>query len=343
MRQSAADGDGRPFRILSLDGGGIKGTFTAAFLAALEAMTGRRLVDHFDLITGTSTGGIIAVALGLGVPAEDVLRLYREQGPSIFPVPRRGVLGWAAGQWRHVFGPKHSQEVLMRAVKGVVGERKFGESRVRLVIPAFDGNRGAVQLFKTAHSPDYKQDYLLPAATVAVGTAAAPTYFQAYTEAGGGCYLDGGLWANSPVVVGLLEATCILGRRIEDVELLSVGTTTCPYHVSHARRNGGFLRWATGLADVFMQAQVEAALGQARLMVGERMLRVNAEAAPGRFSIDNASAIAELKDLGDQAARRHEKEVSQRFLFAPAEPFTPFYAVGQPAPAEGATTSTAER
>lgn len=330
MTENEGDGTGRPFRILSLDGGGIKGAFTAAFLAALEVMTGKRLVEHFDLMTGTSTGGIIAVALGLGVPADDVLRLYKEQGPSIFPIPRRGFIGWAAEQWRHVFGPKHSQEVLMRAVKGVVGERRFGESKVRLVIPAFDGNRGAVQLFKTAHSPYYKQDYLLPAATVAVGTAAAPTYFPAYTEAGGGCYLDGGLWANSPVVVGILEATCVLGHRIENVELLSVGTTTCPYHVSHARRSGGFLRWATGLAEVFMQAQVEAALGQARLMVGERMVRVDAEAAPGRFSIDNASAIAELKDLGDQAARRHEKEISQRFLLAPAERFAPYYPIRQP-------------
>jgi patatin-like phospholipase/acyl hydrolase len=321
--------DDRRFRILSLDGGGIKGTFTAAFLTALEAMTHKRVADHFDLITGTSTGGIIAVALGLGVPAEEILKMYQNQGPSIFPIPRRGLLGWAAEQWRHVFGPKHSQEVLMKAIKGVVGERKFGESKVRLVIPAFDGNRGAVHLFKTAHSPDYKQDYLLPAVTVAMGTAAAPTYFQAYTEAGGGCYLDGGLWANSPVVVGVLEATCVLGHRIEDVELLSVGTTTCPYHVSHARRNGGFLSWATGLADVFMQAQVEAALGQATLMVGERMLRVNAEVAPGRFSIDNASTIVELKDLGEQAARRHEKEVRERFLFAPAETFTPIYSVGE--------------
>ncbi len=99
----------------------------------------------------------------------------------------------------------------------MVGGHKLGDSKVRLVVPAFDGDRGSVQLFKTAHRPEYKQDYLLPASTVAVGTAAAPTYFPAYTEAGGGCYLDGGLWANSPAVVGLLEATCILGRDIDDV------------------------------------------------------------------------------------------------------------------------------
>jgi hypothetical protein len=129
------------------------------------------------------------------------------------------------------------------------------------------------------------------------------------------------------VVVGLLEATCILGHHIDQVELLSVGTTTSPYHVSHKRRNGGIAHWAAGLPEVFMQAQVEAALGQARLMTRDRLLRIDEVAAPGRFSIDNAGEIADLKALGQQAARQHEKEISRRFLFAPAEPFHPFYAV----------------
>ena len=75
----------RRFRILSLDGGGVKGTFTASFLAELERMTGKRVVDHFDLITGTSTGGIIAIALGLGVGTEAILGFYERDGPAIFP------------------------------------------------------------------------------------------------------------------------------------------------------------------------------------------------------------------------------------------------------------------
>ena len=327
MSLSEAEGARRPFRVLALDGGGIKGTFTAAVLAELEAMTGKRLADHFDLITGTSTGGIIAVALGLELPAARLLELYAGRGTSIFPIPRPGWRGWLAEWWRHLRGPKHSQEALEKEIREVLGTRKLGESKTRLVIPAFDGVRGSVQLFKTAHTPDYKQDYQLEAATVALGTAAAPTYFRGYAQAGGGCYLDGGLWANSPVVVGLLEATFILGRDIDDVELLSIGTTTSPYHVSDKRRNGGIAHWVAGLPEVFMQAQVEAALGQAKLMTKGRMLRIDEMAAPGRFSIDNAGQIADLKALGQQAARQNEKEISRRFLFAPAEPFRPFYPV----------------
>ena len=73
------------FRVLSLDGGGIKGTFTASVLAELEKMTGKRIADYFDLITGTSTGGLIAIALGLGIPAREVLDFYEKRGPEIFP------------------------------------------------------------------------------------------------------------------------------------------------------------------------------------------------------------------------------------------------------------------
>ncbi len=71
----------QPFRILSLDGGGIMGAFAASALAAFERRTGRRIVDHFDLITGTSTGGIIAIGLAMGATAEEVCRFYRSEGP----------------------------------------------------------------------------------------------------------------------------------------------------------------------------------------------------------------------------------------------------------------------
>lgn len=315
----------QPFRILALDGGGIMGTFTAAVLAELERMTGKRVWEYFDLITGTSTGGIIAVALGLGIPAERILKLYDEQGLRIFPPPRLWLLGRAWWNLKHVFRPKHSQQVLRQVVEDVVGDRKFGHSKVRLVIPAFDADRGGPQLFKTAHRPEYKQDYLLPAVTVALGTAAAPTYYPAYTAAGGGCYIDGGVWANCPVMIGLLEATCVLKQPIDQVELLSIGTTTEPFHVNARRRTGGILRWGRAAIALFMQGQVEGALGQARLMTNHRMLRVNSVTAPGRFTMDDATVVAELKSLGEQAARIHEREISQRFLFAPASPFTPHW------------------
>src|SRR5439155_11838233 len=80
MSESTSNGAGRPFGILSLDGGGIRGAFTAAFAAEVEKRLGRPLADYFDLIAGTSTGAIIAVALALREPAEQIERFYRERG-----------------------------------------------------------------------------------------------------------------------------------------------------------------------------------------------------------------------------------------------------------------------
>jgi patatin-like phospholipase/acyl hydrolase len=72
------------FKILSLDGGGIQGAFIAAFLAKIQENVSEALVQYFDLITGTSTGGLIAVALGMGVTPQDIMALYEKEGPSIF-------------------------------------------------------------------------------------------------------------------------------------------------------------------------------------------------------------------------------------------------------------------
>ena len=75
------------YRILCLDGGGIKGVFTAAALARIEEQTKKKIVDHFDLICGTSTGGIIR--LGMGLSTAELLNFYRERGPVIFPATSR--------------------------------------------------------------------------------------------------------------------------------------------------------------------------------------------------------------------------------------------------------------
>src|SRR6266576_55466 len=98
------------FRILSLDGGGIKGAFTASVVAALEKDTGKAAADYFDLITGTSTGGIVAIGLGLGLPAKQIMEFYSKHGPTIFP--STSLIQRTRGFIRQLFAPKHSHDVL---------------------------------------------------------------------------------------------------------------------------------------------------------------------------------------------------------------------------------------
>lgn len=144
------------FRVLSLDGGGIKGTFTAAVLAELEHVTGKRVADYFDLIAGTSTGGILGIALGLGLSAAQILQFYRERGPIIFPVT--GLLGRTYGFFSRLIRAKRDQSVLRAQLGQVLGSRAFGESKCRLIIPAFDATYGRVFIFKTAHHPRFQFD-----------------------------------------------------------------------------------------------------------------------------------------------------------------------------------------
>ena len=109
------------FRILALDGGGIKGAFTAAVLAEWEEATQSRVVDHFDLISGTSTGGILAIGLGMGLSATEMLQFYKQRGPHIFPVTGFGrKFGRAL---RQVMQPKYSGEVLRRELLSAFKER----------------------------------------------------------------------------------------------------------------------------------------------------------------------------------------------------------------------------
>jgi hypothetical protein len=320
------------FRILSLDGGGIKGTFSASVLAELERMTGKRMVDYFDLITGTSTGGIIALALGLGLSARDVLDFYEHKGTSIFPTT--GVHRRLKYVYRFL-GPQRNQRALREAVATVFGERSLGESSCRLLIPSYDGNSGRIHLFKTAHHPSYKQDYLKSAAEVALATSAAPTYFPAFTGTNGTAFLDGGIWANCPAMIGAIEAISVLKKDPTELEVLSVGTTGEPFHISARRRTGAFLFWNKGIVDLLLNAQADSIIGQVGILTGRSPLRVNAIVSPGRFGMDDATAIKDLVALGIREARVSEAEVSRRFLSVRAARF-------EPCPAECAKDSATQ-
>ena len=320
------------FRILSLDGGGIKGAFTAAVLASFEADTKLKIIDHFDLIAGTSTGGILAIGLALGLSAEELLNFYRERGARIFPAT--SLIERTAGLFRQILkGPKISQQTLRQELVAILHDRKFGEARCRLVIPSYDAMSGRIYVFKTAHHPRLRYDVEAPAVDVALATSAAPTYFAAapFPTHRDGSYVDGGVWANCPALVGLVEATVILKQPLSDIDILSIGTTNAPFSISK-NKNASALKWNLGLINLMFEAQMEAALAQASLLIENRLHRVNFVANPGDFSLDDASpdAIAKLSNVGWQTARKreHAEVIRVRFLNGvPVAKFQP-YSIG---------------
>ena len=314
---------GRPFRILSLDGGGVRGAYTAAVLAQIEENTGKRLVDYFDLVAGTSTGGIIAIGLGLGIPASRILDFYKTRSNVIFP--STGVQGRFLARVRQLAAAKHKGTALDAALREIFGDRLLGESSCRLLIPSYDAVAGDVHVFKTAHSPRVLEDYKRRAADVARATSAAPTYLPMFVSSWGQQFLDGGVWANCPSTSAILEAVGVLGAALDDIHLLSVGTTTPAFSAEKSGAGGGIFQYGLGvtIVELLMQAQATGSFAQTRLLLKKRAMRIDTMVNRGRFQLDDARGVSALVALGVRDGRHRASEVADRFLHEPAPAFAP--------------------
>jgi len=312
-------------RILCIDGGGIKGVFPASFLAASEEAAGIPIADFFDLIVGTSTGGIIALGLGLGMSARDILRFYVERGPVIFGGNRR------LRFLRHWVRAKYDLAPLTEALNDVLGDRKLGESSKRLVIPSFNVDTGEVHIWKTAHTRRLERDFMHSAVEVALSTAAAPTYLPTYRAESGTPLIDGGIWANNPILIATVEAIGVLGWRPDELHILSLGCTTPPLDLNWGRRRSlGLLGWAPKLVDVFLTAQSASAIGMVQHLLPNRqqLIRISPAVGKNRYELDRVSEIPSLKGLGDFEARKALPQLRPIFFQSPVQDdFEPFYSV----------------
>ncbi len=213
-------------RILCIDGGGILGAFPAAFLAEMEQHLDNPIGSYFDLIAGTSTGGILAIGLSLGFPASELLDFYEKRGPGIFGEDHGGLTKAVYRKlrsFRWLYRPKHDSDVLRAALQEVLGDRRIGDARTRLVVPAWNPTSKSVYIYKTAHHPRLKTDYRSHAVDAALATSAAPTYFQQHITQHGVGLLDGGIWANNPIAIAAVEAITLLGWARESLHILSLG------------------------------------------------------------------------------------------------------------------------
>lgn len=230
----------KQFTILSIDGGGIRGLIPAKVLAELERelkiqSSDKSLYEYFDLICGTSTGAILAIAISLGIPANDLVHFYKEHAQDIFP---RWYLKVLPRKSRAILTSIYSNKVLIRKLKEIYTKANGGriplikDLKTKVCIPVFNGNDGQINIIKTRHCEDFFRDYKLPAHEVALSSASAPVYFPPHTfsfsnEFGEGLnvnMIDGGIFANNPSLIGILEATEKLNYDFSDIRLLSLGT-----------------------------------------------------------------------------------------------------------------------
>jgi hypothetical protein len=303
-------------RILTIDGGGIKGVFPAAFLAGLEDQLGGPVADYFDLIAGTSTGGIIAIGLGLGLTSREILRLYCENANRIFP-RGRGLPG------RGVFRAKYANSALRQVLTEVFGEQVLGESSTRLVIPSLNLAAEKVHIYRTSHAASAFNDGRVRAVDVALATVAAPSYFPIHLSPEGVPFIDGSLWACNPVGLAVIEALGTLGWAREKIRVLSLGCTSSPLNIAWKKRTSfGSSYWGARLADVFFTAQSSSALVTAQTLIGdEHVFRMNPHMSHQRFALDAVEHLSELRELGQTEASHAYPQLAPEFFRGKAAQF----------------------
>ncbi|MBL0388495.1 patatin-like phospholipase family protein [Tumebacillus sp. ITR2] len=309
-------------KILAIDGGGIKGVFPASFLASLEEKIGQNIGDYFDLIVGTSTGGIIALGLGLGMSAQELLTFYEQKGPGIFSKETRR--GWLSRAKKSKYDPQALQNALIESF----GDQLLGECKTRVVVPSQNLIDGKIHIYKTAHHKRFVTDYKEKVVTAAMATTAAPLFFPAHVSETGVPMVDGGLGANNPVGLAVVEAIGVLGWDASDLRVLSLGCTSEPFVVDY--KSSGLTTWVNNIAiiNTFMTAQSFHSLGTAMLLAGrDNVVRISPTVPKDKFKLDGVEGIQELKALGVSEAREQFPLLSGTFFQSKAEPFEPLYSL----------------
>jgi patatin-like phospholipase/acyl hydrolase len=267
--------------ILSLDGGGIRGIFTTRLLERIEQQV-PGFLQRFDLLAGTSTGGILALGLAAGMTPTQLVRLYHDHGSEIF-----------ADSWldnlRHignVAGARYDNKNLKNRLT-----REFAACEVRtlddlgrrVLIPTFDLDDGQAPRRKPGKPESWKPKFFhnYPGSDsdgaelivdVALRTSAAPTYFPTY-----GRFIDGGVVANDPSVAALAQA--LNGQtgqqELSAIRLLSVGTGANPISISGQDHNWGLAQWAQPIINVMLGGMMDVAAYECTQILGDRYHRVN--------------------------------------------------------------------
>jgi len=266
----------KPFRVLTLDGGGMRGLYTAALLQILAKRFDQRFHEKepdigksFDLICGTSTGAILACALGVGIPLSRVKALYIEHGPRIFtdPMPKgKRLYPWA---FKHRARPAANAQAMKAALSDCFGDTTLAQAYekrgIALCIPTITAVNYRARVLKTPHNKGKHRDNNYRIVDVCMASAAAPIFFPLAKRTGPNDdhtvqhFVDGGLWANNPVLVGLTEALGMVGADVP-IEIVSVGTCDQPSGDPNKLGdvNWGLKDWQAGVRIVEMSLSAQA-------------------------------------------------------------------------------------
>lgn len=337
-------------KVLSLNGGGVRGLFTITLLAELETIIEKsekrenvKIGDYFDLITGTSIGGILALGLASGISARKLKEAFEKSATDIFPLKR-----YKRKQWWHLLRRSiYESEPLYEAVKGMIGDKiKFEDLNRRVMITSVNLSTGKPKFFKTPHNPKFTIDGKIKLIDAAMATSAAPTYFKPhFIDELEHYFADGGLVANNPSYVGIREVLIDMKKdfpnaKPENVKILNIGTLSKDYCISPKTLSNKCGKGYLGLWNMgerIILSTMTANQHLQRFMLLREFEALNIEKnyveidetipneAAAEITLDNASesCLKALRGSGKKLAGEQytKNEELRNFFLKPAKPF----------------------
>lgn len=296
------------YRILSIDGGGVRGLIPAIWLEHLEKQLGEPLHEHFDLIVGTSTGSILAAGIASGQPASQAVGFYQHHAATVFPpMKAANLLGRLREWYRRLMHPKHSDDGLAKVLSDVFDPLTLADLKTPTMLTTFNLlNRRALML--KSWQANHKH---LTVSDACRASSAAPTFFPAHELEIGHARLpliDGGVVAGSPSAVGLTEAVRLNRMRNRHQSLdqylvvsLGTGVTTDPITAEQGK-TWGLRHWASPLFDIVYDGSRQVADYHCRHLLGQERyfrLQTRLEGMAEEFddaSPENMNAVAALAE-----------------------------------------------
>jgi len=307
---------GNPFRILSIDGGGIRGVYPAHILRCIEERLQIDLYESFDMIAGTSTGSIIAAGIATGVPAVNIVEMYKKHGTGIFKKKR---FYWPGKKLRNMlqpmFGSVYDAQYLKRVLADVFQEKRLGEIVKPLLLPSTDIGNGCVHVLKSGYSKEFTRDNNVLVKDAVLASCSAPTYFDPHKL---DHYLlaDGGLWANNPALAAVIDAQKRLSIAQTDIRVLTLGTghSKTMYGIDNSRKWGLITGWKhKEFISFILSLQSQSAMNYLNLQLRpEQILRIDFE-SDLPLPLDDVSKIDDLLTKADHDFT-HNSEAIRRFI-----------------------------
>lgn len=298
-------------KILCIDGGGIRGVFAIAVLQAIEDNYEKPIADYFDVISGTSTGSIIAASISMKIPMKKVLENYKKFGRKIF------VRQAKVGLFKSVYSDRYLRRYLKKAFKST----KLSDVEKPILIPAVDVTHGRPYIHRSVYKVGERDDLSIELWDAVLSSCSAPVYFPPNNVRNQFLSIDGGLWANNPSMVCVTEAMQHYKKTIDDIKILSIGTgkQTIDFTMQEDKYWGvkqwlpfefPSLKVTPKLLDLALHLSSESISYQCEQILRKNYLRVNKELGE-EVPFDDVSSIEELIALGQEVFKEQKKKIVQ--------------------------------